>query len=204
MRSPVAVAVLDLGGVACRYLPDRRLQVLAALTGRPPADVHAALWASGLDGRAERGELGHAETYDLMLDRLGGATSGRQLRAAWAAAFEPDLGVLDLVAAADCPTVLFSNNGPIVDDCLANELSPVVSAFDRSLLSWRLGATKPDLGAFATVTSWLGVAASAVLFVDDSLDNVRAAARCGWLSHPYRGVAKLRLLFEAHGLVPPV
>jgi putative hydrolase of the HAD superfamily len=206
MSSPIEAVVLDLGGVVCRFVPDRRLRALARLTGAPASDIHAALWASGLDARAEAGDLDHDEVYAAVLARLGGGKRGSgvspgDLRAAWAAAFEPDEEVLALVRSLDRPVALFSNNGPITEDCLRRELAAVGDAFDLVLLSWRLGATKPASDAFVKATSQVGVAASAVLFVDDSITNVRAAAHAGWIAHPYRGLARLRRLFEAHELL---
>jgi glucose-1-phosphatase len=205
MSSPIEAVVLDLGGVVCRFVPDRRLRALARLTRQPASDIHAALWASGLDARAEAGELDHDEAYAAVLGRLGtgkgDGISPEDLRAAWAAAFEPDEEVLALVRALDRPTALFSNNGPITEDCLHRELVAVGDAFDLVVLSWRLGATKPDPDAFVKAVSQIGVAAQAVLYVDDSMDNVRAAAHRGWVAHPYRGAARLRRLFEAHELL---
>jgi glucose-1-phosphatase len=201
VSSPIEVVVLDLGGVVCRFVPDRRLRALAALTRQRASDIQAAVWASGLDRRAESGELDHDEAYAAVLGRLGDGLSPGDLRAAWAAAFEPDEEVLALVRSLDRPVALFSNNGPITEDCLRRELVAIGDAFDLVLLSWRLGATKPDPDAFVEATSQIGVPAQAVLYVDDSLDNVRAAARRGWVAHPYRGVARLRRLFEAHDLL---
>jgi HAD superfamily hydrolase (TIGR01509 family) len=207
MSSPIEAVVLDLGGVVCRFVPERRLRALAQLTGSPASDIHAALWASGLDARVESGDLDHDEAYAAVLGRLGTGTgtadgvSPADLRAAWAAAFEPDEDVLALVRSLDRPAALFTNNGPILEDCLAHELDAVGSSFDQVLLSWRLGATKPASEAFVSATAEIGVAASAVLFVDDTITNVRAAAHAGWIAHPYRGLARLRRLLEAHELL---
>jgi FMN phosphatase YigB (HAD superfamily) len=205
MSSPIEAVVLDLGGVVCRFVPDRRLRALARLARQPASDIHAALWASGLDARAESGDLDHDEAYAAVLGRLatgkGDGVSPGDLRTAWAAAFEPDEEVLALVRSLDRPAALFSNNGPITEDCLHRDLVAVGDAFDLVLLSWRLGATKPASEAFVKATSQIGVAASAVLFVDDSITNVRAAAHSGWIAHPYRGVGRLRRLLEAHELL---
>jgi HAD superfamily hydrolase (TIGR01509 family) len=201
MSSPIEAVVLDLGGVVCRHVPDVRLRALARLTGAPESDIHAALWASGLDARAEAGDLDHDETYDAVLRRLGHTLSSTELRRAWAAAFEPDHEVLDVVRRVDRRSVLFTNNGPILEDCLTHELEAVDSAFDQVLVSWRLGATKPAPESFVKATSQIGVPPSAVLYVDDSLQNVRAAAHQGWIAHPYRGLGRLRRLLEAHELL---
>lgn len=202
MSSPIEAVVLDLGGVVCRHVPDVRLRALARLTGTPASDIHAALWASGLDARAEAGELDREETYEAVLGRLGHGLSDGELRRAWATAFEPDVELLDVVRRVDRRSVLLTNDGPILEDCLADELQVVGAAFDQVLLSWRLGATKPHPEAFAEATSRIGVAPGAVLYVDDSLDSVRAAAHQGWIAHPYRGLRRLHRLFEAHELLP--
>lgn len=201
MTSFIEVVVLDMGGVVCHFRPERRLQELADLTGRSPEEIHDAVWASGLDARADRGAFGPAEAYAQVCDRLGAALTVPQLRTAWATAFEPDRALVGLVSGVRRPTVLFTNNGPIVEDCLANELVGVTTAFDQVLLSWRLGAVKPDPEAFAQATDALGVTPSSVLFVDDSLPSVRAAAHHGWIAHRFRGARHLAELLRAHQLL---
>jgi putative hydrolase of the HAD superfamily len=202
VSSLIEVVVLDLGGVVCTFAPERRLGVLAELTGLAPEVVDDAVFGSGLDGRAERGDLTHDEAYAAVGEALGVTIEPDDLRRAWATAFAPDHELLALVRRVRRPTALFSNNGPILEDCLGRELTSVTTAFDRLLLSWRLQGTKPDPEAFAKATAALGIRGPSVLFVDDSVDNVRAAAHAGWIAHRYRGVQKLGDLFEAHELLP--
>jgi len=199
--SPVEVVVLDMGGVACEFVPARRLDALVALSGRPPAAVDDALFGSGLDDRAERGELTLDEVYEAIDAELGPELSRDAVRRAWAQAFVPDAELLALVRTARRATALFTNNGPLIEDCLAHELSSVTTAFDRLLVSWRLGVTKPHPDAYAKATTALGVEAADVLFVDDSPASVAAALAAGWNAHPYRGTGCLGELFEAHGLL---
>jgi putative hydrolase of the HAD superfamily len=198
----IDVVVFDLGGVVCAYQPDRRLRALADLASTAPSRVQAVLFDSGLEARAERGELTPDETYDAVVEALGGNVKHDDVRRAWSRAFVPDGELLATVRRVRRPTALFTNNGPIIEDCLTHELSAVTTAFDRLLVSWRLGSTKPDIEAFAKASAALGAPAGSVLFVDDDIDNVRAAARAGWISHRYRGPARLRDLFDAHDLLP--
>ena len=202
MSALVDVVVFDLGGVVCTFQPDRRLRTLADLVGTTPTRVRSLLFDSGLEARAERGELNPDETYDAVVEALGGGLKREEVRRAWSRAFVPDGELLATVRRVRRPTALFTNNGPIIEDCLTHELSAVTTAFDRLLVSWRLGSTKPDIEAFAKASAALGAPAGSVLFVDDDVDNVRAAARAGWISHRYRGPSKLRDLFDAHDLLP--
>ena len=54
------VVVFDLGGVVCRFEPDRRMRALVEATGLASEVIQDRVWGSGLDERAEpwRG-IGH-------------------------------------------------------------------------------------------------------------------------------------------------
>jgi glucose-1-phosphatase len=201
MSESVEVVVLDLGGVACGFVPEQRLRALAELTGLPAAEIQAGVFDSGLDDRAERGELSSDEAIDAVVEALGGGIDRGDLRRAWAQAFVPDPELLALVRQVRRPTALFTNNGPLIEECLAHELSSVITAFDRLVVSWRLGVTKPSPEAFRRATTALGVAPEAVFFVDDSPACVAAAAEAGWSAHEYRGTCRLGTLFDERRLL---
>jgi HAD superfamily hydrolase (TIGR01509 family) len=220
VKAPTEVVVLDLGGVVCNYVPDQRLRALADLTGLRTAAIDEALFASGLDEAAELGELSLDEAYDAVATALGLRPAGDdedddedddavaahglgpardELRRAWARAFVPDADLLALVRPVRRTTALFTNNGPLIEDCLANELSAVTTAFDLLVVSWRLGVTKPHPEAYTRAAAALGTEPDAILFVDDTPACVAAAVDAGWDAHPYRGTNALaRLLEEYH------
>jgi HAD superfamily hydrolase (TIGR01509 family) len=64
--------------------------------------------------------------------------------------------------------------------------------FERYLLSYELGAVKPEPAAYRGVERALRVAPSEIFFTDDKSENVRAARRRGWYARRFRGVAPLR------------
>jgi putative hydrolase of the HAD superfamily len=200
VNAAVEVVVLDMGGVACEYVPERRLRALSALTGRRPGDIDDALFGSGLDARADRGELGPDEAYAAVAEALSVPVEREDVRRAWSQAFVPDHELLGMVRRVHRPTALFTNNGPLIEACLAFELSSVTTAFDRLLVSWRLGSTKPEPEAYVRATAALGAEPGAILFVDDGRANVAAAIEAGWRAHHYRGTCALNDLFESHGL----
>jgi len=209
MSETPAILVMDLGGVTCRWLPDRRLAALARLSGLPPGTVELTVFDSGFDDATERGQFDLAEVVEQLRSLLGLATqpetvdeSYAELRAAWAQAFEPDLRVLDLITRAECPAALFTNNGPLLEAALDHELGGVGDVFDHRLFSWRLGTTKPDPQAFERATAALGVAPGEVLFVDDSAANVAAAEAHGWRAHHFRDHLNLQAALADAGLLP--
>ena len=123
MTAP-AVLVMDLGGVTCRWLPDRRLDALSALSGLPPATIDLQVFESGFDDAGERGRIGLEEFTRTLTSMLGlevGSHTDRALRHAWSQAFEPDPEVLRLIGEAGARRALFTNNGPLLEAAMEAE-----------------------------------------------------------------------------------
>lgn len=195
--------VMDLGGVTCRWIPDRRLVELARLSGLPPDTVDQLVFASGFDDAGERGRFPLAAFTEELAALLGlpmTPDDDDALRSAWALAFEPEQPVLRLIRSTTCRTALFTNNGPLLEAALAAELSDVGDAFDQLVFSWRLGVTKPNPTAFDRAAAELGVEPNAIFFVDDAMDNVEAARRSGWQAHHFTTALDLADALARHGL----
>lgn len=198
-----AVLVVDLGGVTCRWRPDRRLAALAELSGLPADTVDLLVFASGFDDAAERGRFSLSTfTADLatMLGLPLEEETSTDLRVAWSHAFEPDPAMVRLIERTATRTALFTNNGPLLEAALDHELAEVGGAFDARLFSWRLGAAKPDPAAFEAATAQLAVAPERVFFVDDSAANIEAAAAAGWRTHLYSHTLNLQLELARTGI----
>jgi glucose-1-phosphatase len=193
--------VVDLGGVAASYHPDRRLDALTRATGLAGDLIHQQLFASGFDHRAELGDFSHDDILDAVRSRLGVSISERELVASWSLAFEPDRQVLELVASQSARTCLFTNNGPLIDHCFAGPLSDLAQIFNTVICSFRLNVTKPNPAAFTLAAQRLGAPPDSLLFVDDSPSNIAAAAQQGWLVHHFVGHDELRTTLVEYGLL---
>ena len=187
----MSFVVLDLGGVVCRFDPDSRLRAFERLTGRSAAEIHAAIFESGLEHQAELGEIDPITLRTLLLAALDADIDAETLRAAWSLAFDPDDRVLALIDRLAVPAVLFTNNGPMVDSCLDHELFRVRGRFKQVFLSWQLGTVKPEPAAYQAVRTKLEVEGSRLFFVDDSPENVAAARALGWQAEVFTDVASL-------------
>jgi HAD superfamily hydrolase (TIGR01509 family) len=172
---------VDLGGVAARFVPERRLAALADATGLRADDVDHRIFDQGMDARLERGEF---DSVNDALERVVAALDHRvdvpTLVQSWSRAFEPDADVLNILHARAEAVVLFTNNGPIVDACLDGPLRSVKDACDAVVCSWRLRAVKPDAEAFERFAETLDKTPDQLLLVDDSPANVDGARRAGW------------------------
>ena len=107
----IRAVVFDLGNVVCEFDPDRRLEALADCTALDRRRLHEAIWASGLDRRAEAGELSTVDAERLLLDALDNRVDGATLRRAWSTAFAADREVCDVVTSVDLPVFAFTIRG---------------------------------------------------------------------------------------------
>jgi putative hydrolase of the HAD superfamily len=189
----VRAVLLDLGGVVCRFRPERRLAALAAASGLEPDEVQARVWGSGLDERLDAGGLSAAEAHRAVSDALGAPLDPGALSAAWVLAFEPDAAVLAVVdhVRRHVPTGLLTDNGPTLLEALPHYLPEVAARFDWLLFSCALGARKPAPEVFERAAARVGAAPGEVLLVDDAPANVAGARAAGLGALLYAGPAGL-------------
>ncbi|MGI9602618.1 MAG: HAD family hydrolase [Acidimicrobiales bacterium] len=192
--------VIDLGDVVCHFRPEPRMERLAAISGLSEQEVRRRWWESGLEKAAESGRLG-PDVYGPVREALAIDTPDDELRATWSLAFVPNPAVVDLVARVAAPTVLFTNNGPIVSDCLRHELVEVQQHFEHIVCSWHIGHRKPSPEAFTTLAGELGAEPGRLVFVDDSQANVDAARGVGLDALRFTTPDGLRAALARRGLL---
>ncbi|MDH3293404.1 MAG: HAD family phosphatase [Acidimicrobiia bacterium] len=79
----------------------------------------------------------------------------------------------------------------------------VRSMFDRSYLSYRIGAVKPEAEIFHHVLDDLGLPGDEVLFLDDNAINVDGARRFGIRAQVAKGPAQARSVLVEHQVLGP-
>ncbi len=78
---------------------------------------------------------------------------------------------------------------------------PVLDHFRDIVVSGREALVKPGSAIFALAAQRFGHAPGRMLFIDDSLANVEAAARLGWHTHHFRDAGALGAELSARGLL---
>ncbi len=176
----IDTVVLDLGGVAARFHPERRLRALASLGGVSEEAIERRIFTSGFDDESELGTFSHDQVVAHLREALGYRGPEASLVDAWALAFEPDQAVGEYLNRLSVRKALFTNNGPVLDACLEGPLRELAASFDDVICSWHLGARKPDGVAFARAAARLGSPPERLLLFDDSPTNVKGARDSGW------------------------
>jgi HAD superfamily hydrolase (TIGR01509 family) len=203
MPKPAAV-LFDLGGVACHFLPERRLAGLAAASGLAAAEVRARLWQSGFDAACDRGAYSTEEMRAGIADRLAVSFSPERLETIWASAFEPHADVLALAQQlhADGTTVaLLTDNGPLLREALPAQLPEVAATFAPLLFSCDLGALKPSPALFQAAADRLAAPCERLLLIDDAPQNVAGARAAGMQALRFTDATALGRALTACGLL---
>ena len=204
--TPVRAVVFDMDGVLCRYRIERRLDLLAAWSGRSPDAIHAAIWRSGFEDEAERGVLSADDYLKGFGERLGYPLGADQWVEARRAAIEPDGAVLALARALGSvrPVGVFTNNPLLLKRHFADVFPAAADIFGaRAVFSSELGRSKPDPEAFRRLAARLAVAPGEILYFDDDETYVAGARAAGLSAERVGGVTGVRAGLARHGLECP-
>lgn len=176
MRTPL-LCLFDLGGVAARFLPERRLPELSRLLGAEPARVAQLIWSSGLSADFDSGQF----TLPEMASRLGCLFSCNvdcsELAQIWCLAFQPREDVLGLARdiRQNAQVGLFTNNPPALEAGISVHLPALAAIFEPLLFSCSLGAKKPSTEVYSRVEQLVSHSPRELALIDDSRQNVESA-----------------------------
>lgn len=200
----IGTIVFDMDGVLSRPHRERRLALLAELSGLPAADIDAAIFKSPFEREAEQG-LWSADDYLAEFGRrLGCRVSVEQWINARKVTTEPDHEVLR-IARSLVPAYrigMFTNNPLILRRHLDAVFPEAASLFgDRAVFSAELGRCKPDPAAFLLLAGRLGSKPGNMLFVDDDAEYLKGARTAGLNAEVCHGHQQLTDHLRAYGVV---
>ncbi|SIT49217.1 Haloacid dehalogenase superfamily protein, subfamily IA, variant 3 with third motif having DD or ED [Paraburkholderia piptadeniae] len=189
MTSSIKLVLFDMEGVLSHYDRAARTDRMSSITGKPPEAVRHAIWDSGLEARADAGEI----TDDEYLLELGNLLGCRVSRDDWLvarhASITPNAESLAVAAriAMRRKIAVLTNNCRLVTDHIGYLNPPVAQLFGSHVYpSAAFGAAKPAAQAYLGCVGHLGVDARETLFIDDSEANVTGAIDAGL--HAYQFV----------------
>jgi glucose-1-phosphatase len=202
---PFDLIVFDLDETLVDFVPERRLDYLANLTGVAPERIHASIWGSDFEHSAEQGGYATGEAYLAGFnERLGFELTRDQWIAARRAAMRLRPGVL-AVAAELRPRfelALLTNNGALLRESLPVLVPEVCALIHRLHASCDFGARKPDPEVFARLVRRYGITPARALFIDDHDEYVAGARAAGLAAIHFQSSGQLRTSLQAMGCLP--
>lgn len=194
MTTPITLVLFDMEGVLSHYDRAARVAHLAATTGQTEETVRYAIWGSGLEARADAGQI----SDDTYLSELAALLSYPINRSEWLAArhasITPNAPVLALAAevAERWGIAVLTNNCRLFTDHVDYLNPPVAQLFGtRVYSSASFGAAKPAAQTYLGCLEQIGVPAAETLFIDDTEANVAGAINAGLRGYRFIDVAGL-------------
>lgn len=175
--------VLDFGNVVAHIDFQETFRTWGRLSTKPTDHFRSRFSMDEAYHRHERGEIGPDQYFEHLGQVFGVKMEYDQWVAGWNAMFlEPVPGIEPLLPRIKdrVPLALFSNTNNLHKRFWKAKYRSLLTHFDRIFTSDELGHRKPEAAAFAAVARELGVVASEILFLDDTIENVEGAQRAGY------------------------
>ncbi len=199
--SAIELVVFDFGNVLALVDEGPPIKRLAGMSGRSEAEVFDVVFAPERKALFEAGKQSWAEharfvttALDMEIDEI---ELGRLIGAALTP-YEPMYEVAQRIASA-CPIGLASNTSePHWQWAEAN--LPFVDQLDPIILSYRVGAMKPDAAFYEALIGQADTSPEHIFFTDDVAENITGARALGINAVQFTGVEALLRDLRSLGL----
>ena len=198
----IEAILFDLGRVIVDFDMAECESTLASRSGLGREAFLAVLWDSGWIRRYERGELSTGEFHQFLTTTGVLKMDYAEFRRVWSEVFDPVpiLPTAFLSGLARRYTMaLVSNTNEVHADHIRRNYD-VFDCFTHHILSYEVGALKPDPKIFEAAIEATGHSREAVLFIDDREENILAGRALGMQVHQFSSCSGLLRVFEALGI----
>lgn len=206
--SEIAFVYFDLGNILLSFDPQRACENVARRFAVPFQSAREAIYDSGLQTEFEQGRLEGEAFADQVRCALG--KDRRQLPTgelldAISDMFDPVDSMpeaLQAVRDAGVRVGLLSNTCHAHWDWIRRQRYPATEfRFDVTILSYEVGAMKPDAAIYEAAEQACEVPIHQLLFLDDRAENVAGALRRCWKAVECLGGPASWQVLRDHGVV---
>jgi putative hydrolase of the HAD superfamily len=181
--SPPKFLYFDLGNVLLFFDHRRACRQLADLTGVDAQRIWDLLFASGVELDYEAGRISSREVYERFLRETGASLDFDAFARAASDIFEVNVPVKTILAQlAFCGYRMgvLSNTNEMHWRLLTDgRYSLMPGVFEQLVLSYEVGAVKPQPAIFQAAVERAGVAPQEIFYVDDIPGHVAGARAVG-------------------------
>jgi len=178
----IHTCLFDLGNVLVRFSHTTMCSQIGALCGRSHEAIRDLLHDSGLQGKFEKGLLSAGKFHRELEALVGVNIDPGELQRAGSEIFtliEPMPAILDALKASGHRLVLMSNTSVTHFEFIIDRFD-VLSRFDECVLSYKVGAVKPQPAIFRAAIKAIGCAPGECFYTDDIPEYVTAARTYGF------------------------
>lgn len=194
----------DFGNVLFTF--DHRLAArqMAAVAGVDAERVWRIVFEGDLEHRYEAGQIGSDEFYEEFCRATGTRPDRDRLMFAAGAIFELNAPIVPVVAqlqSAGYRTGVLSNTCQCHwQYCIDGRFALLPGAFEQFILSYQVGAMKPDAAIYRAAIDAAGVRPEEIFFIDDRRENVDGALAAGIDAALYQSARQCAAELRRRGL----
>lgn len=204
----IAFVYFDLGNILLSFDPQRACENVARRFDVPFQSAREAIYESGLQSDFERGRLGSEAFADRVRDAFGKnrhQLPTLELLDAISDMFDPVDSMpeaLQAVRDAGVAVGLLSNTCHAHWDWIRRQRYRATEfPFDVTILSYEVGAMKPDAAIYEAAERACEVPIDQILFLDDRAENVAGALQRRWRAVECLGGPASWQVLRDHGVV---
>ena len=178
----VKALVFDLGGVVLDIDWERSYRAWEKHTTLSIPDIRARFGPDDMYRRHECGDVHPGEYFSHLRELLEYQGPEEDLIGGWNAMLGEEIeetAALIQGLGEAIPAYLFSNSNTTHETVWRARCARTLDRLDDVFVSCSLGHRKPDTAAFEAVAAEIRVAPGAMLFFDDTPENVEGARRAG-------------------------
>lgn len=191
------VIVFDLGNTLIRFDHNIAARKIASFSGLDINKIYDLFFDSQLTRAFEKGAISPGEFHEKISEVLGHKLPYEEFVTIWNEIFWEDEGACALARELKSHYKLFllSNVNVLHFDYIRNKFH-IIKIFDKVIVSYLVGAMKPDRKIFEHVVEMAGGDRAKLLYIDDREDLVREAKILGIDSMRFEGSDLLRKTLE--------
>jgi len=182
MNNSKPVFIFDLGKVLVDFDYTIAARKIAARSISAPEDLHAFLGSSPLLVEYESGRFTRQKFYEAVRDTIGFHGDLMEFGGYFAEILSEMTGTIALHAELrqhGFKTYIFSNTNDLAIEHVRRNF-PFFANFDGYILSYEVGAMKPQPEIYAAMEKMCGRSGADLIYLDDRAENIAAGAARGW------------------------
>ena len=200
---PSPVFIFDLGKVLVDFDYSIAARKIAARSSKAPADLHAFLGSSPLLVEYESGRLNRRQFYEAVRDAIHFHGDLAEFGGYFAEIFTEMPGTIALHAELrqlGFKSYIFSNTNDLAIEHVRRDF-PFFANFDDYILSYEVGAMKPQPEIYAAMEALCGRTGGDLIYLDDRAENIAAGAARGWRTILHESAEKTRAALVESGVL---
>ena len=204
MKKRYETIVFDLGNTLIRFDHNISARKIANLFHLDSKKIYDAFFDSPMTKAFEKGLISPKEFHKKAEELLGVKLPYKDFATIWNDIFWEDEEACDLARQLKKHYRLFllSNVNRLHFEYIRNKFD-IIKIFDEVILSFMVGAIKPDRIIFEDVIKRAGGDRAKILYIDDREDLIKEASLLGIDSIRFEGAGKLKsVLTEKEVLLP--